>query len=103
MKKEEFKFIDLKYKPKKTDVVCQYKITPAKGYTLKKVAEEVAGESSIGTWTAVKTMDKRISKSLSPKIFYIDKKNKRVRIAYPIRLFELGNLQGIMSSIGVNV
>jgi len=96
-------FINLKYKPKKTDVVCQYKITPARGQTLKKVASEVAGESSIGTWTDVKTMDKKINKSLSPKIFYIDKKNKRVRIAYPIKLFELGNLPEIMSSIGGNV
>jgi len=96
-------FINLKYKPKKTDVICQYKITPARGYTLRKVAEEVAGESSIGTWTAIKTMDKKISKSLAPSIFYIDNKSKRVRIAYPIKLFELGNLPEIMSSIGGNV
>ncbi len=27
MTKEEFEFINLKYKPKKTDVICQYKIT----------------------------------------------------------------------------
>jgi len=96
-------FINLKYKPKKTDVVCQYKITPAKGYTLKKVAEEVAGESSIGTWTNVKTINKKTNKSLAPKIYYLNKKNKRVRIAYPIKLFELGNLPEIMSSIGGNV
>ena len=100
---ENSKFIQLKYKPKKTDVICQYKITPARGYTLRKVAEEVAGESSIGTWTAVKTINEKISKSLAPKIFYIDNKNKRVRIAYPIKLFELGNLPGIMSSIGGNI
>ncbi len=103
MKKEEFKFINLKYKPKKTDVVCQYKVTPARGQDFKKVIQEVAGESSIGTWTEVKTMDKKIGKTLSPKIFYIDKKNKRVRIAYPIKLFELGNLPEIMSSIGGNI
>jgi len=96
-------FINLKYKPKKTDVVCQYKITPAKGYTLKKVADEVAGESSIGTWTNVKTINKKTNKSLAPKIYYLNKKNKRVRIAYPIKLFELGNLPEIMSSIGGNV
>jgi len=103
LKKYKMGFINLKYKPKKTDVICQYKITPSRGYTLRKVAGEVAGESSIGTWTSVKTMDKSISKSLAPKIFYIDVKNKRVRIAYPIKLFELGNLPEIMSSIGGNV
>ncbi len=100
-KKESF--INLKYKPKKTDVVVQYKITPARGRSLKKVAEMVAGESSIGTWTGVHTMRPGIKRDLSPKVFYIDKKNKRVRIAYPIELFELGNLPEILSSIGGNI
>ena len=101
--KKEFKFINLKYKPKSTDVVLQYKITPAKGLSLKKVANDVAGESSIGTWTDIKTMKPRIGKMLRPSVFYIDSKNKRVRIAYPIELFELGNLPEILSSIGGNI
>lgn len=105
-KKEAYKyksFIDLKYKPKKTDVICQFKITPAKGFTFKEVASMVAGESSVGTWTEVKTMNPRIGKKLTPKVFYLDSKNYRCRIAYPIDLFELGNLPEIMSSIGGNV
>ncbi len=97
------KFLDLKYKPKKTDVICQYKITPAKGYTLKKVSEEVAGESSIGTWTNIGTMNKKVAEKLAPKIYYISEKEKRVRIAYPIELFELGNVPEILSSIGGNI
>ncbi len=99
----ENKFLDLKYKPKKTDVVCQYKITPAKGYTLKKVSEEVAGESSIGTWTNIGTMNKKVAEKLAPKIYYISEKEKRVRIAYPIELFELGNVPEILSSVGGNI
>lgn len=96
-------FIDLKYKPKNTDVVCQYKVTPAKGYEWKDVVSMVAGESSVGTWTDVKTMNPRIGKTLTPKVFYLDKKNKRCRIAYPLDLFELGNLPEVMSSIGGNI
>ncbi len=96
-------FIDLKYKPKETDLLCQYKITPARGKTLKQVANDVAGESSIGTWTNISTMKDRVQKTLSPKIYYIKSKEKRVRIAYPIELFELGNLPEIMSSIGGNI
>lgn len=96
-------FIDLKYKPKNTDVICQYRITPARGFNLKKVSEDVAGESSIGTWTDIGTMKKSIAKRLSPKIYYINEKNKRVRIAYPLDLFELGNLPEILSSIGGNI
>jgi len=96
-------FIDLKYKPKKTDVICQFKVTPAKGYSFKDVVSMVAGESSVGTWTEVKTMNKDIGKMLAPKAYYLDAKNKRCRIAYPIKLFELGNLPEILSSIGGNV
>ena len=104
MKKSGYKsFIDLKYKPKKTDVVCQFKVTPAKNYDFEDVVSMVAGESSVGTWTDVKTMNPRIGHQLTPKVFYLDKKNKRCRIAYPVKLFELGNLPEIMSSIGGNI
>jgi ribulose-bisphosphate carboxylase large chain len=97
------KFIDLKYKPKKTDVICQYRITPSKGLSLRKVSEDIAGESSIGTWTDIGTMNKNIAKKLAPKIYHISEKNKRVRIAYPLDLFELVNLPELLSSIGGNI
>ncbi|MFH1801254.1 MAG: type III ribulose-bisphosphate carboxylase [archaeon] len=96
-------FINLNYKPKKTDVICQYRVLPAKGISLEEISGMVAGESSVGTWTEVSTMKKRIAKKLSPAVFYIDKKNYRIRIAYPIELFELGNLPDILSSVGGNI
>ncbi len=96
-------FTDLKYKPKSTDVICQFKIIPAKGYSFKDVCSIVAGESSVGTWTDIKTMNPKIGKTLAPKVYYLDEKNKRCRIAYPLGLFELGNLPEIMSSIGGNI
>ena len=100
MKKQ---FLNLNYKPKNTDVICQYKITPAKGLSLKKVSEDIAGESSIGTWTNIGTMKSRVAEKLSPKIYYVSEKEKRVRIAYPIELFELGNIPEILSSVGGNI
>jgi ribulose-bisphosphate carboxylase large chain len=96
-------FVNLKYRPKATDVLCQFRVIPAKGYTFKEVCSIVAGESSIGTWTEVKTMNPVMGKNLTPKVYYLDEKNKRCRIAYPIELFELGNLPEIMSSIGGNI
>jgi len=96
-------FVDLKYRPSKTDVVCQYKITPRRGIKFRDAASTVAGESSVGTWTEVETMNPKIGKKLAPKVYYLDSKNKRARIAYPIDLFELGNLPEIMSSIGGNI
>ena len=97
-------FVDLKYKPKDTDIVCQFRVIPkSKKYNLKEIASIVAGESSIGTWTEVKTMNPRIAEKLTPNVYYLDKKNSRVRIAYPIDLFELGNLPEILSSIAGNI
>jgi ribulose-bisphosphate carboxylase large chain len=96
-------FINLKYKPKSTDVICQFKITPAKGYSFREVCSITAGESSIGTWTDLKTVNPKTQRKIMPYVYYLDSKNKRCRIAYPIELFELGNLPEIMSSIGGNI
>ena len=86
-------FINLKYKPKKTDIVCQFKVHNAKKYPWRDVVSMVAGESSVGTWTDVGTMNPRIGKTLAPTVFWLDKKNHRCRIAYPLKLFELGNVK----------
>ena len=96
-------FIDLKYKPRATDIVCQFKITPAKGYGFNEVCSITAGESSIGTWTDIKTVNKKTQAKITPKVYYLDSKNKRCRIAYPNELFEMGNLPEILSSIGGNI
>ncbi len=96
-------FVDLKYKPKQTDIVCQFKIVPTKDYSFREICSITAGESSVGTWTDVKTMNPEIGKKLAPKVYYLDKKNNRCRIAYPIELFELGNVPCVMSSIGGNI
>lgn len=96
-------FIDLKYKPKVTDIVCQFKITPSKGYTFREVCSITAGESSVGTWTDISTVNKKTQAKITPRVYYLDKKNLRCRIAYPIDLFEMGNLPEILSSIGGNI
>jgi ribulose-bisphosphate carboxylase large chain len=93
-------FIDLDYKPTKNDLVCEFRIEPAKGISLKKATEMIAGESSVGTWTDVVTMKPRIKK-MGARIFSI--KGNQVKIAYPSILFEEGNMPQIMSSIGGNI
>ena len=92
-------FIDLDYKSK-NDIVCDFRIEPAKGVTIKKAAEMVAGESSVGTWTDVSTMKSRIEK-IGARIFSI--KGNNVKIAYPSILFEEGNMPQILSSIAGNI
>ena len=96
-------FINLKYKPKKTDVVCQFKITPSGGYTFREVCSITAGESSVGTWTDLTTVNKKNQKKITPRVYYLDKKNLRCRIAYPLELFEANSVPDILSSIGGNI
>ncbi|MCD6398722.1 MAG: type III ribulose-bisphosphate carboxylase [Candidatus Aenigmarchaeota archaeon] len=93
-------YIDLKYKPSKDDLICSFRVEPTKGLSVKKAAEKIAEESSIGTWTTVKTMSPRIQK-IGAKVYEI--KGKWVKIAYPWQLFEPGNMPEIMSSIGGNI
>lgn len=95
------KFLSLGYKPKDEIVVIFY-VEPAKGLSLEKVSEHVAGESSVGTWTSLTEVPKRVEK-IKPKIFEIDKNKKIVKIAYPLELFEIDNIPQILSSIAGNI
>lgn len=96
-------FIDKHYTPTKTDVILDYTVTPLRGTTLARAAEYIAGESSIGTWTKIQTMNPTIAQTLKPHIFKINKKTKEIRIAYPELLFEPGNMPGLLSSIAGNI
>lgn len=93
-------YIDLKYKPSETDLVCEFRLEPAKGVSMRTAAEAVASESSVGTWTEVKTAGPDIMRKAA-KVFYI--KPPCVRIAYPIELFEAGNMPCILSSVAGNI
>ena len=97
MKKEAFEFVDLKYKPKE-DLICLLKISPNR-VSMKKVANTVALESSVGTWTKVPGKD--YVKKLRAKVFSIN--GKYVKIAYPKELFEPDNVPNILSSIAGNI
>jgi len=93
-------FVDLNYKPAKDDLICLFRIEPAKGITMKEAAGRVASESSVGTWTELYHLPKRI-KSLMARAFEI--KGNYIKVAYPIDLFELGNMPQILSSVAGNI
>ncbi|MBS7655777.1 type III ribulose-bisphosphate carboxylase [Candidatus Bathyarchaeota archaeon] len=92
-------FINLNYKPKESNVVCVFRVEP-EGISVEEAAGAVAAESSIGTWTELTTV-KDYVKNLAACVFNIEGNN--VKIAYPIELFELGNVPNILSSIAGNV
>jgi len=92
-------YVDLNYEPEETDVVCSFYVEP-EGVTMKEAAGGVAAESSIGTWTELTTVKPYVEK-LAAHAFSIEGNN--VKIAYPIELFESGNMPNILSSVSGNV
>lgn len=92
-------FVDLKRKPKKSDVICKFRVEP-RSVSIKKVAGAVAAESSIGTWTELTTMHKYVQR-LQANVFEI--KGNDIKVAYPSKLFEPGNMANILSSVAGNV
>ena len=96
---KEQDFLDFGYKPKKNDLICLFRIEPAKGMSFDKAAANIALESSVGTWTEIKERD--YVRELAAKVFW--KKGNYAKIAYPARLFEKGNVPNILSSIAGNI
>lgn len=103
MKQNQINYYDPDYTPAESDVVCLYKYTPEKGVSYEEAAEQLAAESSIGTWTKISTMNKEIAHQLKPRVISVDKEKELTTIAYPIGLFEVGNMSGILSSICGNI
>ncbi|MFH1256476.1 MAG: type III ribulose-bisphosphate carboxylase [Candidatus Diapherotrites archaeon] len=96
-------YVDLSYKPGKGDLVADFFLEPNAKVPFEEAAQAVAAESSIGTWTELSTLTQDILKRLRPKIFELDEKKGTAKIAYPIDLFEAGNISQIMSSVAGNV
>jgi ribulose-bisphosphate carboxylase large chain len=92
-------FVDLRYEPKETDVICSFRVESA-GIDVEEAAGAVAAESSVGTWTELSAVRPYVLK-LAAHVFSVE--GNSVRIAYPMRLFELGSMPNILSSVAGNV
>ena len=90
-------YVDLKYRPEKDDLICEFYVKPSK--SIEEAAGAVASESSTGTWTEVKAPER--VKKISAKVFSI--KGNYIKIAYPLQLFEPSNVPQILSSVAGNV
>ena len=97
-------YINLKYKPDKEDLVVMYFVEKAPDCnSLEQACEEIAKESSIGTWTEIATLSADIAERLKPSAFYIDHENNIVKIAYTKDLFEADNIPQILSAVAGNI
>jgi len=97
-------FVNVGYKPKKTDVRCLFYVEPAKGITMKEASGRVASESSAGTWT---TLAKKPShmKRVMATVYEIKTQGRgaHIKVAYPIDLWDAGNAPQLLSGIAGNI
>ncbi|MFX1378795.1 MAG: type III ribulose-bisphosphate carboxylase [Promethearchaeota archaeon] len=97
-------YVNLDYNPSDKDLIAMYyvEISP-ECRNLLHASEEIAKESSIGTWTEISTLSPEIAKRLKPSVFYADPKKNIIKIAYTKELFEANNLSQILSAIAGNI
>ncbi len=92
-------FVNEGYKAKKTDVVCLFYFEPD-GISKKEAAGRIAAESSAGTWTTLSRLPKRLKSVMATAH---DIHGNYVRIAYPIELWDEGNMPQLLSGIAGNI
>ncbi len=93
-------FVDLDYKLSKDDLVCLFRVEPAEGFSMKEAAGRIASESSAGTWTDLYKLPKLIRKVMA---IAFEIKGNYVKIAYPIGLWDKGNVSQLLSGIAGNI
>lgn len=93
-------FVDLSYKPRKTDLKVLFYFEPDKGISIKEAAGRIASESSTGTWTTLFTMPPKM-RTLMATAYKIE--GNLVYVAYPLELWEKGNIPQLLSGIAGNI
>ncbi len=94
------------WKPQNPDqdyILVSFKAELARGVPnskFKDAAATVAAESSTGTWTNVYSgpgsgMD--LAEKYRAMVYDVDAKNKMFKVAYPLELFEMGNMSGFLA------
>jgi ribulose-bisphosphate carboxylase large chain len=95
-------YINTMYQPNyKKELVATFYLEPEAAFN--EAAEAVAGESSIGSWTDLGTLSMKVANRLKATVFYLNQKQKIVKIAYPLALFELASIPQFLSSVGGNI
>jgi len=93
-------FVDTSYQPDEDELICEFLVETDGTMGFEEAAGAVAAESSVGTWTELTTMRAYVEK-LHATVF--EMAGSRIKIAYPLALFEPGNMPNIMSSVAGNV
>lgn len=81
-------------------IVCTYELAGA--FPLRDAARIVAAEQTTGTWTEVKTAPKSVEKRLAGRVVSVDDKTSSAKVAFPLEIFELDNLPGLLAIVAGN-
>ncbi|MDE1813992.1 MAG: type III ribulose-bisphosphate carboxylase [Thaumarchaeota archaeon] len=93
-------FVDLDYRPTKTDIVCLFRFEPARGISVKEAVGRIASESSAGTWTTLNKVPSRLRKVMATSY---EVRGNFVKVSYPIELWEEGNASQLLSGVAGNI
>ncbi|NOZ59040.1 MAG: type III ribulose-bisphosphate carboxylase [Euryarchaeota archaeon] len=96
-------FVDIGYAPSDEEILVDFYLEP-RGVSPEEAAGRVASESSIGTWTTLWKLPER-AKELMARVYELERQGDgyRARIAYPLGLWEAGNLVQLLSGIAGNI
>jgi ribulose-bisphosphate carboxylase large chain len=95
-------FVDLSYKPKKSDMIVSFKVKVPRWEKPLRAYGAVAAESSVGTWSELKNSRLKHVEKVAGKVFQIER-GGWIKIAYPYDHFEKGNMPQILASVAGNV
>lgn len=97
-------FYDKDYTPQKTDLICTFRVEPIEEMPMIEAAARVASESSIGTWTkSLNTETKNKDRLMGLRGIVFEINEDLIKVAYPLDLWEEGNMPQILSGIAGNV
>ncbi|MDY6945232.1 MAG: form I ribulose bisphosphate carboxylase large subunit [Pseudomonadota bacterium] len=108
LKYAQMGYWDSGYRPKDTDVLAMFRITPQEGVEPNEAAAAVAGESSTATWTVVWTdrltaCDRYRAKAYKVEPVPGSPGQYFAYIAYDLDLFEPGSVANLTASVIGNV
>lgn len=100
-----YNYLEMDYTPDlKNDILVWHWVSGT--HTLETLAEAIAAESSVGTWTKLKTINQDVFTKLKAKVYKLQKVGSNagfVWLAYPIEHFDAKNLLQILASIRGNI
>jgi ribulose-bisphosphate carboxylase large chain len=100
-----YRYLELDYEPDMENDIIVWHWVRGK-MQIEKLSEAIAAESSVGTWTELKTVNKEVFEKLRAKVFRIEKVSENsgfVWFAYPLDHFDVKNILQILASIRGNI